>query len=275
MSYERSTYVWYYDGTAAKARQIADTGATIAYVKAAGDRGIVWAPGEPTGGFARPQWDDAYLAPLTALGVACYPWVYNWPGEADQEATARALARRPSPVVVLNPETEWRVQSAHSPYSSLAAGNAYAAAWVRDLRARLPAGTRIGYSSVPSWADFPYEGYDAACDFAMPQHYWHAHLMARGEDQIGAHLRRVGTARPCVAILTACREYDDAGVLQLAHDALRQYPDLAGFSSWEAGNAAWQAEAMRRAFALLPAEREGRGATGSPAIDLLARLLAA
>jgi hypothetical protein len=27
---------------------------------------------------------------------------------------------------------------------------------------------------------------------------------------------------------------------------------IEGFSSWEAGNAAWQADAMRQAYALLP-----------------------
>lgn len=246
---ERSTYFWYYDGTDTKAQQVADTGATIAYIKAGGDRGVAWIPGAPTGGFARPQWDADYLLPLTDRQITCYPWFYNWPVEADKEVVMRALAHHSSPVVVLNPETEWRVQSPHSPYQTLAEGNAYAEAWVRDLRFRLPAGTRIGCAPVPSWADLPYEGFCAACDFSQPQHYWHDELMAGGENQVEAHFRRAPQT-PCTPILTACREYNDAGVLRLAESALLH--PIKGFSSWEAGNAAWQADAMKEAYAMLP-----------------------
>lgn len=263
---ERSVYFWYYDGTDAKAQQVADTGATLAWLKAGGDRGVAWIKDPAPEGFENEQWDDAYLRPLTARGIACRPWVYNWPVDADKEVVLTVLAARWSDDVGLNPETEWRVQSPHSPYNTLAQGNAYAAAWVRDLKARTLARfgrvPRLWVSSCPSWSDFPYEGFMAECDGAHPQHYWPDELMAddgetgseRGEDMVEAHLRRAGKAKPMVAILTACREYDDAGVVGLAQNALGDYPDLAGFSAWEAGNRAFQADAMRRAYALLPVD---------------------
>lgn len=262
---EKSVYFWYYDGSPTKAQQVADIGATLAWLKAGGDKGIVWAPGEPTGGFARPQWDDAYLRPLTSRGVECRPWFYNWPVEGDKGAVVRALAHRWSDSIALNPETEWRVQSPHSPYNTLSKGNEYAAAWVRDLRAQLVArfgrSPLIGFSSCPSWADFPYEGFAEVCDFAHPQHYWPDALMARGENQVEAHYRRT-PQEECTPILTACREYDDAGVLALAHSALLH--PIAGFSAWEAGNGAFQAEAMRRAYALLPEDDTEHSETGLP-----------
>lgn len=261
---EKSVYVWNYRGGDAKAEQIRATGATLAWVKAGGDQGVVWIPGGGRPSWALPQWDDTYLAPLTSRGIAAYPWFYNWPGEEDKGAVVRALEHRWSDAIALNPETEWRVQSRYSPYATLAQGNEYAFAWVMSLRERIEDRfrkvPRIWFSSVPSWGDFPYEGFHNACDGAHPQHYWHDNLMPndgetgaeRGEDQVEAHLRRVGKAKPCVPILTACREYDDAGVLDLARGALGDYPDLAGFSSWEAGNASWQADAMRQSYALLP-----------------------
>lgn len=277
MSFERSVYFWYYRGDReAKAAEVAAIGATLAWVKAGGDRGVVWTPGEPTGGFAIPQWDDRHLAPLMAGGVECRPWFYNWPGEEDKGAVLRALAHRWSDAIALNPETEWRVQSPHSPYNSLAAANDYARAWVDDLRAQIAARfgrvPAIWFSSCPSWADFPYEGFAAACAGGHPQHYWHDELMARGENQVEAHFRRAPHS-PCVALLTACREYDDAGVLRLAESAQRH--PIAGFSAWEAGNGAFQADAMRRAFALLPAESVVKEPiTGSPDGGPHARIVA-
>lgn len=267
MSIERSAYVWNYDGTAGKAQQIADTGASVAWVKAGGDQGVAWIPGVPRPAWALPQWDDAYLAPLTTRGIAAYPWFYNWPGEGDKTAVLRALAHRAAPVLALNPETEWRVHSQHAPYNTLAEGNRYAEAWVRSLRAQLPQGTRVGFSGVPSWVDFPYEGFAAACDFGHVQHYWPAELL-QGEDQVEAHYRRAPGC-PCIPILTACREYDDAGVLGLAVSAL-MHP-IQGFSAWEAGNAAYQADAMRQAYALLPVEHVVR--VESPFLRMWAHLL--
>lgn len=261
---ERSVYFWHYDGTHNKAEQLRVIGATVAWLKAGGDRGIAWIRDPAPEGFENEQWDDAYLSPLVNRGIDCRPWFYNWPVRADQLVVLTALAARWSDVIALNPETEWRVASPHSPYTSLAAGNRYAAEWVRQLRALIQASfgrvPLIGYSSCPTWRDFPYEGFDEACDFAMPQHYWPDELFPptdgetgseAGEEQVEAHLRRAGKAKPCVPILTACREYDDAGVVALAENALFDYPELAGFSAWEAGNAAFQADAMRRCYLLL------------------------
>lgn len=269
----RSVYVWYYNGTAAKADEIAGTGATVALVKAGGDRGVTWIPDPAPEGFENEQWDDAYLRPLTVRGVTVYPWFYNWPAEVDKQSVLDALAHRWSDVIVLNPETEWRVQSHENPFQNLAQANAAAQGWVLSLKEmlhdRFGKVPRIGYSAVPTWVDFPYEGFSVVCDFAMPQHYWPDELMAAdgeagseaGEDQVEAHLRRAGKGKPCYPIITACREYDDAGVVALAVNALGDYPDLAGFSAWEAGNAAFQAGAMREVFALLPDET-GPGGEG-------------
>jgi hypothetical protein len=273
---ERSTYIWNYRGGDAKAQQIKDTGATMAWIKSGGDQGVVWIPGVSRPTWALPQWDDAYLQPLTSRGIACYPWFYNWPGAQDKAAVIRALEHRWSDVLALNPETEWRVASPHSPYNTLAEGNRYARAWVDDLMEQLLARfgklPRIGFSGVPSWRDFPYEGFGQACDFGHVQHYWPAELLG-GEDQVEAHYRRAPGC-PCIPILTACREYDDAGVLRLAASAL-MHP-IQGFSAWEAGNAAYQADAMRQAYALLPADDTQTSVTvQSPMIRAIKALLAA
>ena len=263
---ERSVYFWYYNGSAAKAEQVRSIGATTAWVKAGGDRGVVWIPDPTPEGFENEQWADAYLEPLTSRGIVCNPWFYNWPVEADKRAVIVALEHRWADAIGLNPETEWRVQSPHSPYTNLMRGNAYAVAWVEDLRnqirARFCRVPQIGFSGVPSWYDFPYEGFAAVCDFAHPQHYWHDELMANGENQVEAHFRRAPES-VCIPVLTACREYDDAGVLRLANSALLH--PIQGFSAWEAGNAAFQANAMRQAYALLPEGTIEEGEVKEPA----------
>lgn len=273
---ERSVYFWYYDGSASKAQQVASIGATEAWVKAGGDSGVVWIPGAPTRGFGNAQWDNHYLAPLEARGVRCHPWFYNWPVDADKDAIITALAHRWDDKILLNPETEWRVQSDKNNFRNLADANAQAAAWVLDLRARLfkrfGKVPLIGVSSCPSWADFPYEGFAAQCDFGHPQHYWPDELMARGENQVEAHYRRAPRL-PCVAILTACREYNDAGVVGLANSALLH--PVVGFSAWEAGNGAFQADAMRISYTLLPPEPDAVKPPAYPksfAIGLLLKL---
>jgi hypothetical protein len=272
---EKSCYIWTYDGSHAKAAEIAATGATVAWLKAGGDGGITWIPDPTPERWENEQWDDAYLAPLTSRGIECRPWFYNHLGDADKESVLTALAHRWSDDIALNPEVEWRVQHAESPYTNLTAGNSFAWTWVTDLIGRclerFNKAPRIWFSSCPSWGDFPYEGYAAACHGAHPQHYWHDALMARGENQVEAHYRRAGAALPCVPILTACREYDDAGVLALAHSALLHPID--GFSAWEAGNRSYQADAMRRAYLLLPADSTPPAATLDP-VAALARLVA-
>lgn len=273
---EKSAMGWYYDGTDSKAQQVADTGATVAWVKAGGDGGVAWIPGAPTGGFANHQWDEGYLTPLTSRGVECRAWYYNRPVPEDQRVVGDTLAVRWSPSICLNVETEWRVGTPSSPYNTLAQANAYAEAWVRTLRQQIGARfpdrymPTIGFSSCPSWADFPYEGLAAGCDFAMPQHYWPANLL-NGEDQVTAHYRRAPQT-PCVAVLTACREYDDAGVLDLARSALLH--PVAGLSAWEFGSAAYQADAMKQAYALIPQEQPQQ-ASASPFLRMWRQLFAA
>lgn len=272
--YERSVFFWYYDGSDAKAQQVADTGATIAHIKAGGDRGIAWIPGAPNGGFARPQWDDAYLAPLTRRGITCHAWTYPWPHEADKDVCLRLLAHRWSDRLILNPESEWRVHNAASPYNTLAQANAFAREWVRDLRARIVQrfgrAPQIEFSGVPSWSDFPYEAFGEECAAGLCQHYWPDELLG-GENQVEAHYRRAPGC-PCIPILTACREYDDAGVLRLAASAL-MHP-IGGFSAWEGGNSAFQAEAIKQAFAMLPSD-EASVRVESPVIRALRALWAA
>lgn len=94
----------------------------------------------------------------------------------------------------------------------------------------------------------------AECDGALPEHYFFEKDMTNGEDMVEAHLRRVGTTKPCVPVVTCSGEYDDAGVVALAQLALRDLPNPAGFSGWEAGNTAFQADAMRQVYLLLPAD---------------------
>jgi hypothetical protein len=253
---ERSAFIWTLPTGAATREAIAVAvaagGTRKLYIKAGGDNGAaVWIPGAALPSWARPQWDDTYLAPFIARGIAIVPWVYNWPGGKDADATWLALDHKWSDEVVLNPETEWRVQSSANTFRSLAEANAAAAVWVNTLRAQLPRPVRIGFSSVPSWGDFPYEGFAVACDFALEQHYWFPDVLPGGLDQVGWHLRRVGRGKPHVPVLTASREHDDAGVVQLARNALAQDPDLAGFSAWEAANGAFQVDAMAASYALL------------------------
>lgn len=241
---ERQAYLWYVPETnvPAHAARVVATGATHVRVKAGGDDGKVWA-----------QWrTPAVTQPYRDVGLVTSPWFYIWPGENDKAAIVRAQQFQGFDEVALNPETEWRVQSRENPWNSLAEANAAAAAWVTDLRSRLAPGTHIPFSSVPSWDDFPYEGFAQACDSAEPQHYWFGSELARGENQVQAHVRRAGATMRCVPILTASREHDDAGVVQLGRDALTALPTLAGFSSWECGNAAYQWQAMTDAYALLP-----------------------
>jgi hypothetical protein len=257
---ERSAFIWTLPTGAATREAIAVAvaagGTRKLYIKAGGDNGAaVWIPGVPLPSWARPQWDDAYLAPFTARDIAVVPWVYNWPNRADIDATIAALRHRWADELVLNPETEWRVQSPVNAYRSLVEANEDAERWVAtlesDLRDEFGRVPRLGFSSVPSWPDFPYEGFAAACDFALEQHYWFPSDIAGGLDEVGWHLRRAGKAKPHVPVLTASREHDDAGVVRLARNALAQDPDLAGFSSWEAANGAYQADAVASAYALL------------------------
>lgn len=258
---ERSTFMWTlpWDRGARLAQigRVAGTGATKVYVKAGGDTGLAWIPGVALPNFARPQWGP-WLEDFAVAGLETVPWFYNWPVDSDKDCIVRALQARDAPEVVLNPETEWRWQNSNAnPWHSLEEANAAAEAWVNDLRARLPHAVRVGFSAVPTWGDFPYEGFVRACDFALPQHYWFSRMFANNENEVEASVRREHVARagqhfPTIAVLTACREYDDDGVIALAWEALEDDSETAGFSAWEAGNSAFQDNAMRAAYLLLP-----------------------
>lgn len=288
---ERSTYLWYSPTDAAArhdlARRLRDAGCERVWLKAGGDDGFAWAPSQPNPPrWLVPQWDRRHLIDYSAAGLDVLPWFYVWPTPNDQEAIVRALRWCMARTIALNPETEWRVQSPENPFRNLGQANAAARAWVATLRERLRTefggDFAIGFSGVPSWADFPYEGFVEACDFAHPQDYWPDNAMAddgeageeAGEDQVEAHLRRAGRAENCVPILAASRELDDDGVVALAENALRDHPDLDGFSAWEASNAAFQLDAMRRAWALLPDDAAPVATAGdSPMIRAIRELL--
>jgi hypothetical protein len=256
--HRRSVYIWNAaaspGGRQAKRDELLAIGCTQVFVKGFGDDGMAWIEGEALPSFARPQWSDAYAADFAPLDVIL--WGYPWPSAGDQVSCLKALQARWSHTVVLNPESEWRVQWQSNPWNSLGEANTAAANWVKGLKdmclhelGRVPS---FWLSSCPSWDDFPYEGFMAECDGALPEHYFFERDMAGGEDMVEAHLRRVGTAKPCAPVLTCCGEYDDQGVVDLATLALRDLPHPAGFSGWEAGNTAFQADAMRRAYLLLP-----------------------
>jgi hypothetical protein len=242
-------------GRQAKRGQLLAIGCTQLFVKGFGDDGVAWIEGEALPSFARPQWSDTYAADYAPLDVIL--WGYPWFGDKDIESLIRALKARWSHTVVLNPETEWRWQNSdENPWNSLPEANAAARGWMQRLKARcqqefgrVPS---FWVSSCPSWSDFPYEGFMAECDGALPEHYFPDELMARGENMVEAHVRRAGTAKPCAPTLTCSGEYNDEGVVHLAQTALLALPRPAGFSGWEAGNAAFQADAMRRSYALLP-----------------------
>lgn len=255
----RNAYIWNLArdeaGRRAKRDQLVGIGCDSVLVKGFGDDGTAWIPGEVLPDFAAPQWDDAWLGGLG--GLVPYLWGYNWPRDSDVASCLRALRHRWSDIVVLNPETEWRWQNSQAnPWNSLAEANAAAERWMQQLIA----GCRSSFGRVPSflisgcptWADFPYEGFMRWCDGSLPEHYFFEADFANGEDMVEAHIRRAGTDKPCWPTLTACGEYADQGVIDLAKLALRDYPNPAGFSVWEAGNSAFQVEAVRQAYLLLP-----------------------
>jgi hypothetical protein len=243
---EKQTYLWYVPrDAAAHVSRLVDIGVEHVRIKAGGDTGRLWE-----------QWaNPAATQPYRAAGLRVTPWFYTWPVQSDIDVVIRAMRAQPFDEYALNPETEWRTQSRENPWRTLADANAGAAAWLARMEAALP-GVRRAFSGVPSWLDFPYEAWCAGCHQAEPQHYWPRHLLSdwggQDLDQVGFHRRRGGDALPCVPLLTASREYDDAGVVALARVALADFPTLDGFSAWEAGNAAFQWEAMRAAYRLLP-----------------------
>lgn len=275
----RSVYVWGTNGprdlraVRLLAGRLKGIGTEQVLVKAFGDLGDVWIEGRHLPSYANPQWSPAWLQPYRDLGLEVTPWGYPWPDHRDIEACVEALEAVWCDEVILNPESEWRVHWASSPYNTLAEANRYARDWVRRLKARCQEEfgkvPRLGLSSCPTWADFPYEGFMEECDFALPEHYFPDNEMApdgetgheAGEDMVEAHIRRAGRDKPCYVVVTACGEYKDGSpkndyepysVVGLARNALGDMPDLDGFCAWEAGNGAFQADAVAQVFALVP-----------------------
>jgi hypothetical protein len=256
---DRQSYAWNLPKTATLREVLAVAlvadGTRHLRVKAGGDNGATWIPGGRYPDSAGPQWDDGWLAHYTAKGIRVTPWFYIWPGTADKDAITRALTYRDSDEIALNAETEWRVQSDKNTFRSLAEANVAALAWVTNLRMLIGHPVKIAFSAVPTWTDFPYEGFAAACDQAEPQHYWPRDLLAGGEDQVEAHIRRAGAALPCVPILTCSREYEDSVVVALAVEAVEDYiaarDTIDGLSTWECGNSAYQHAAVQASYALL------------------------
>jgi hypothetical protein len=266
MALDRAAYAWQLPHDAGARENLAAAvyadGTRHVRVKACGDGGATWIPGGRYPASGGPQWDNAWLEPFTRRGIRVTPWSYNEPGEADKNAIIRALQHRPPDPrpdglweIGLNPEVEWAANNGYD--------NAYAAAWVRDLRERVRAALGvelyIAYSSCPTWRWFPYEGYAETCDQAEPQHYWTRNLLPDfgplDEDQVEAHIRRAGPAQPCVPILTASREYASSEVVALAVEAIEDYvaarDAIDGLSSWECANGAYQHDAMAASYALL------------------------
>ena len=257
---ERSTFLWYApagrDERRDLARRLLSINCEAVHVKAFGDGGVAWVPGEPPPGFrVQPQWSLGWIKDFAPLHVNL--WGYNKPGDLLQDADAACRALRhywpDDDLLILNPEVEWWGVS-----NDEAAG--YVQAFRHYLRQTLGRAPRIGFSSCPSWHRFPYEGFAAECDGpSYPQHYWPDRLMApdhergaeAGEDQVEAHMRRAPGVRQ-VPIITTSREYVDPEVIGLAVNALADDPGLLGFSAWEAGNDAFQIDALAAIFRLLP-----------------------
>lgn len=242
---EKRAYIWNLPADrAAHARRLVADGCECVQVKAGGDDGRLWA-----------QWSDPHATKAYRdAGLRVIPWFYTWPTRADIDVVVRAMKAHPFDEYSLNPEVEWRTDSPRNGWNTLEQANEAAALWLDGMERALPSVKRA-FSSVPSWTGFPYEAWCAGTDQAEPQHYWHRELLAnvygRDLDQVGYHyLRTTDHNKACIPILTACREYDDAGVLALAHSALA-YP-IAGFTSWESGNSAYQYAAMRAAYLMLP-----------------------
>lgn len=239
---ERSTYAWNLPANCGPlAAKLAAGGCTRIWVKAGVDN-----PGIRT---VWPQWTDGRCEAFAAVGIEVCAWHYIYPESpaVQWDTIVRSLQARPSRDIALNAEVEWDNVSTSD-----------VTAWVNGLRAALVVAgiktERIGFSSVPSWDGgkgsiyhhFPYEAFCAACDFSMPQCYWSAPNEAEYERQ------RNTSGKPIIPILTACGEYDDAGLLAIARLTLDTLPAAAGFSSWECANGAYQFDAISEAYAMLP-----------------------
>lgn len=205
---ERSAWVWNDVPPVPDYRRLRLAGCDLAIVKA------VW-EGPPA------RVADQYARAVgEAGGVPVAPFTYPLGGgQTAAEIAALVAAVRGAPLppkIVLNPEDPWRGVDAGT-----------VAPYVAAVRAALP-GIPIWFSSVPSWADFPYEAWCAACDGSYPQCY------PGYGDQLGAEAARNRTGKPVIPIAA---NWSGASPLQdgarLAGD--RRVPG-AGLSYWQAGS---------------------------------------
>lgn len=230
---EKSAYIWYVD--LSRVTALAASGCTRVYIKAGGDgAGRVWS-----------QWSAATLQPFTAAGIQCIPWFFIQRAYGtDMQTIMRALTQLNAPEVVLN------VEIGEGGWDG--ASYADAAACVAAARLAAP-GRKVGFSSCPSWDGdttrgapyFPYEGFAANCDYAMPQQYW-----TGPPDQVAYETRR-NPHCPVVPILWGLWDTADL-VRQEQHCEQVLGAQYAGISGWEAGNAAYNLAGMREAYAAEP-----------------------
>jgi hypothetical protein len=268
---ERSVYFWEagFDpglglALADVAPRLAAIGATHAIVKVGvdgRDGPILWT----RAGAGLTVWDDRALRPLTDAGLTVIPFSYvtggdQYPVERELQAHLDLFRVRPYPLLILNPETEWRDHRDRAGSFVPRRTNEQAAAYVerlrqafRDAGLAVPA---IGFSSVPTWADFPYEGFSRACDGpAYPQLYWPPRIA----DQVAAHRRRAAAGKAVVPILPGVPTGWDPrdltwraqDIVAQAQNALSGLDHLAGLSAWVM-RGDFDYEALRQAYALLP-----------------------
>jgi hypothetical protein len=243
---EKQTYIWYLpNDRRAHAKRLRAIGVTHIRIKAGGDDGRLWE-----------QWTDLAAAqPYRDEGLTVSPWFYTWPTPGDQAVVLRAMRAQPFEEYALNPEVEWRTDSNANTWNTVEQANIAAAEWLDQMERTVPSIKRA-FSSVPSWVGFPYEAWCAGCDQDEQQHYWPRNMLAdvygKDYDEVGYHRLRGGDELPCIPIITACQEYPDAGVIALAKNALMDFPNLDGFSSWESGNSGFQWAAMAAVYNILP-----------------------
>lgn len=202
---ERSAWVWYYSPPLPDGARLQGAGCTLAIVKA------VW-EGPPARAAGQ------YAEALNGLRVPVVPFTYPLGGaQAGTEIAAltTALAGSKPRKIVLNPEDPWRGVDA-----------ATVGPYVAAVRAAVP-GVPVWFSSVPTWADFPYEAWCAACDGSYPQCY------PGYGDVLAAEAARNVTGKPVVPVAG-----NWAGAAPVA-DGTRLVTDtrvpVAGLSFWQAG----------------------------------------
>lgn len=245
----RDTWVWYLPvNMEAHATALQQSGCTRALVKAGGDGGRVWSQ------YGLPS------AAYNNYAIADVPWLYATPDEIEWAAAVGALRRKWSDELILNPEIEWWGKSRE-----------FTLAWLDGLRRAIRAAhgraPLIGWSSVPTWQQFPYEAWSEGCDGTeQPQVYWR---LSRA-NQVQASNNRARRGATIVPILPACQSEDSggdgmswtdgalAGLVTAINTGLR---DQRGYSGWQSGATGTGGQArgdyahaaMRAAYDSLPA----------------------